>query len=353
MSTSRSPQGASQESEIDLREYFRPMWRRKWMILAITVLAAVGAFAITSVRHQPTHASSYVSSTRVYLEVAVADSMVGSTVSAAASSPPAPQQVSDQSQLVTDSVNTSAVYQRLHMKLGSAGTVTASPLNSGSAYYDGTSVIVITTKSPTARLAALLANTFASVYLDSRAADYKAAATSQANATQIQLNSIPKGSSNASTREQLELEIVNLRAEARAPNPEASQVAPAAAGVAQLASTRSPKIYAALGALVGLLVAIALAYGLSLFDRRIVRVAALEASYGYEVLGVLPRVHKSVPSSNGHPAIPRELLEALRALRVNLRVSGGKERARTLLVTSAMPGEGKSTLARTLVSVCC
>jgi Mrp family chromosome partitioning ATPase/capsular polysaccharide biosynthesis protein len=321
------------------------------MILVVVIVAAGGTFALASLRHKSGKPSSYVSSTQVILQVAEAQSMVGSSVSAGASNPPDSQQVSDQSHLVTDQANIAAVYKELGMPIGSAGTVTAAPLNSGSAYFDGTSIIVITAKSSTPQLAARLANAFATVYLASRASLYRSAATQTADATQTELSALPSGASNAATRSQLELEVVNLRAEARDPNAEASQVAAATLGVAQVTTSRSPKVYAAIGGVVGLLLAIAVAFGLSLFDRRLTRVSAIESGYGFEVLGVLPRVARAAPSRNGTPSIPRELIESLRALRITLRVSAGKNRPRTLLVTSAMPGEGKSTLARNLALV--
>jgi Mrp family chromosome partitioning ATPase len=114
---------------------------------------------------------------------------------------------------------------------------------------------------------------------------------------------------------------------------------------------RSPKADAIIGAVVGLLVGIAIAFVLSLFDRRLRRVAAVESAYGRDVLAVLPHVGDAAPSKDGRVEIAAPLLEALRALRINLRMSTAHGGPRTLLVTSAVPGEGKSTVARNLALV--
>src|ERR1019366_4716968 len=47
-------------------------------------------------------------------------------------------------------------------------------------------------------------------------------------------------------------------------------------------------------------------------------------------------------------ATPPEFVEAMRGLRVNLRLAGGDRPPRSVIVTSGLPSEGKSTVARNL-----
>ncbi len=341
------------QETVDLRSYLRPIWRRKWLIVAITVLAAGGAYAITKLHHSSSGPPRYSSTTQVYIETADPTSVVGPN--AGAPQPPDSTQMSDAGYLFTGQTITSAVYKELHLPVGSAGTVTAAPNNSGSAFYDGTSILNITATSSSPALAAKLANTYVSVYLASRSAAYASTASSDARADQQELDGLPNTTANAATRSNLQVEILSLRAQARNPQAEAYQVATATVPTSPISTgtPRSPVVYAAIAAAIALLLGVAIAFGLSMFDRRLLEVPAIEQSYGHDVLAILPHVGNASPADHGRAAIPPHLVEALRALRVNLRLSGGGKRGpRTLLVTSAMPGEGKSTLARNLALVC-
>ena len=89
-----------------------------------------------------------------------------------------------------------------------------------------------------------------------------------------------------------------------------------------------------------------------MFDRRLRRVSAVESSYRRAVLAVLPHVSKSSRMVDGHAVVPPEFVETLRSLRVNLRLLRDGTPPRTIVVTSAMPGEGKSTVAAHLALTC-
>ena len=41
-------QSDAQGDAVDLRAYLAPIWRWKWVVLAITVLAALGTYVLTS-----------------------------------------------------------------------------------------------------------------------------------------------------------------------------------------------------------------------------------------------------------------------------------------------------------------
>jgi succinoglycan biosynthesis transport protein ExoP len=102
------------------------------------------------------------------------------------------------------------------------------------------------------------------------------------------------------------------------------------------------------GLVLGLIVALLLSY----FDRRIKDRATLERIVGLPVLGTMPAYPRSRGISSapaqptvGFPEGDESLLEAMRMLRSNLKVLGFGETKRSILVTSAAAGEGKSTLA--------
>jgi Mrp family chromosome partitioning ATPase len=100
--------------------------------------------------------------------------------------------------------------------------------------------------------------------------------------------------------------------------------------------------------IIGLLVGIAVVFGLELLDRRLILVSTLESLYERTVLAVLPHATEPAPHANGFVSVAPEHVEAIRTLVVNIQVENRDHAWKTLLITSAMPGEGKSTIARAL-----
>ena len=102
----------------------------------------------------------------------------------------------------------------------------------------------------------------------------------------------------------------------------------------------------------GLVLGLLLALLLSSLDRRIKDPSTLERVMDLPVLGTMPmtsRGKRGRPSSS-NPAVGfrkgnEALLESLRMLRSNLKVLGFGDTKRSVLITSTVPGEGKSTLA--------
>ena len=99
------------------------------------------------------------------------------------------------------------------------------------------------------------------------------------------------------------------------------------------------------GALAGLVLAYAVLIGRRLLDRRIRSAAHVEEATGAAVLGIIPqedslgRTHRGVRGDLGRAA------EAFRLLRTNLRFVDVDNEPRRIVVTSALAGEGKSTVS--------
>ena len=352
MSQPGPPASASTEQTLDLRDYIAPVWQRRWLILILVVLAAGGAYFLAArQRSADLKHRVYQASTQVYIDVANPTQLIGSS---AVSAPPPPngQQMSDIATLFTDQSITQAVSKALGMRASTAGRVDASILNTGSAATYGSSIIVVTATSSSGPLAARLANAYVTQFLAARKRTEASAAAAQANALTVELGSVPKTS--ASERESLRLQIAGLRAVALSPQPGASQPNPAVSPGAPLpsGSPRTPIVDAVIAGIVALLLGIGLAFAASVFDRRLRRVATVEASYGVPVLGVLPHVARTGRRVEGRAIVPPEFVETFRSLRVTLRLLGDGAGMRSLVVTSALPGEGKSTVATHLALAC-
>ncbi len=116
----------------------------------------------------------------------------------------------------------------------------------------------------------------------------------------------------------------------------------------------------ALGLLVGLMLGVGLAFGIDYFDNTVKTPDELEQFVALPSLGIIPtisefgaRSRKALASGNGQTETgvvpylaPRAAIwEAYRSLRTSILLSHSGKPPRTILVTSALPGEGKTTTA--------
>jgi capsular exopolysaccharide synthesis family protein len=105
-----------------------------------------------------------------------------------------------------------------------------------------------------------------------------------------------------------------------------------------------------LGAVLGLLLGLAIAFLLERLDQRIREPKDLESVYGLPLLGVVPEsgaLSRSGRGSSNGGASASET-EAFHLIRAHLRYFNVDKELRTLLVASAAPGDGKTTVARHL-----
>lgn len=102
----------------------------------------------------------------------------------------------------------------------------------------------------------------------------------------------------------------------------------------------------ALGGLAGLLIGLALATVRERIDRRIRSLADVRDSLGLPVLGELPRIARRLrrKTASDRHAIPR-IADPYRSLATAVSVATKQADLRRLLITSAAPNEGKSTIA--------
>jgi succinoglycan biosynthesis transport protein ExoP len=106
-----------------------------------------------------------------------------------------------------------------------------------------------------------------------------------------------------------------------------------------------------LGAVLGLLLGLGIAFLIERFDRRIREPKDLETVYGLPLLGVVPESGALSRSTRGAPssgALIAGEAEAFHLIRAHLRYFNVDKELRTLLVASAAPGDGKTTVARHL-----
>jgi Mrp family chromosome partitioning ATPase len=119
-------------------------------------------------------------------------------------------------------------------------------------------------------------------------------------------------------------------------------------------SAPKPRRNALFALFVSLVFATGAAFALGRIDRRVRRVDEIETLYDLPLLATIAHTKSMAPDAEGRAVLPPDLREAFRTLRTNLellsldRSTGLNREAWTVLVTSAEPKEGKSSVVRNL-----
>jgi succinoglycan biosynthesis transport protein ExoP len=114
----------------------------------------------------------------------------------------------------------------------------------------------------------------------------------------------------------------------------------------------SPARNAIFAAVLGLVLAVMLVLGLEAFDRRI-RHPEVEAEYGLAVLASIPFSRRAHAAPLSRARMPLSVMERVRGLRTMLdHVAGPGGPPRSVLLTSAISQEGKTTLVEGLALAC-
>ena len=315
----------TEQRDVSPLDYFKPVWRFKWLVLVV-VLAAAGA-AYEYYRHKPT---SYESSTTLY----VGSSSIGSLLNGSAVV--APATLNEDAQLVTTPQVASRVAQDLKLKVNPYALLGSIAVTS-----DITSdTLTLTASAAQPQLAISLVNGFAHAYLEVSAATEQAGAQDAINGIKRQLIK-----ATGITRQALTNSLADLEAAAALPAQVGQQLSPAVGAAPVKANPARDAIFAA--ALAFLLAVIA-CYLFDRSDTRLRRLDDVERLLGLRVLASIPHVRRTKTRDGGAGETVPELREPYRTLRVNLDIVRLKEGVRTFMVTSALPAEGKTTVVRSL-----
>jgi capsular exopolysaccharide synthesis family protein len=111
------------------------------------------------------------------------------------------------------------------------------------------------------------------------------------------------------------------------------------------ASSPNPVRNTVLGAMVGLILGLVLAGGRDRLDRRIRDPQELETLFERPIIGRIPKSRALAKRKPGADGLPPAEAEAFHALRANLLFSAADLNAHSVLVTSAEPRAGKTTIA--------
>ena len=321
---------------LDLRQYLRPVWARKWWILLVVVAATAVTYVYYD--HKP---RQYRAATSIFIKSSELEQALSQGVTYTDD-----RTTADQASLLT----TTGVAERTARKIHYRGAnprdlfrqLTVAP-RSGQDFID----LTVTYTDP--QSAARLANAFAQSFIEVRSAELRGKVVRARVAAERELAATPKSALTTETRASLESRIRQLEAVESLPSGVAQQVNPAQPNPVPF--TPKPKRNAAFAAVLALIFAIAGAFGLNRFDRRIRTLDDVEGAFKLPLLAALPRVGDPAPSAGDEVTLAPRFREVMRSLRTNVELSALDRQLQTLLVISGVSGEGKSTVIRNLAIV--
>jgi polysaccharide biosynthesis transport protein len=329
------PSPEAMPQPLELRDYVRPIWLRKWLILAILVVATGGTYAYFN--HQP---KKYRASTKVFFQATNVSALLNPDVSIEPD-----RDLLDQATLLSSRDTAEAVAKQIGYR-GRAtdllGSIVAQPAT-------GSDFIQLVAVRPTAAHAAAVANAFATVFIRTRSAEVRSAIRKRLTSSESQLRALARNGSDATARQDLRSQIRQLQAALNLPGGIARQVDPALAP--RYPFSPRPKRNAVFAAILALMAGLGLAFGLERFDRRIKRLADVGPAYGLPVLTAFPSVDNPARFEDGVPVVGQRLKEPFRSLRTAIQLSAVDRPPRIIAVTSGVSGEGKSMIVRNLALV--
>jgi Mrp family chromosome partitioning ATPase len=345
----------------DATAIFAPIWRRKWLILAVGVIVGVASYFYYKNKQH-----IYQGSTQVYLGASAEEQLPGEKSAGKSATATIASQATIINAIVVEQVHKRFVADHKVALVKGASVKAKVPEKS--------QFIVISAEAHTARAAALLANATARAYIARQTATRqalieKSIAIDRRQLRRIELASVPKVAPKAATQsksatpaptptptassilQEASLSSQINKLEASLTLPGAQQIKPATGATATLLSPK-PRQNAIFGFVIGLVLAAIAAYMLSRFDRRLRSLAGIEAALPSPILTALPQVRRPIVRRDAQPTPSRFLVEPVRRLHTALQL-GGTERAtpRVILFLSPDAGDGKSTLAAELALI--
>jgi succinoglycan biosynthesis transport protein ExoP len=318
----------------DVRDYLRPIWAHRWLILAVVVIATAATYF-----YYASKPKQYRAGTSLYVKASQLDQILFGVDTTSATNPQRENQ--NLATLLQSRVVANEVSRRLNHGTsgrGVPGSIVAVP-------SQDSDFVSITATSANPNDAARVANAYAQAFINVQSGQVRQKTQDALDVAKAQLQHL-SGSASTGARRSLESRIGQLNTILSLPAGSAQQVDPAVAP--SVAFAPRPKRNAGFALVISLLLAIGAAYGLERLDRRIKGLDELESVYRLTLLGALPWVKDAVATQGGQVTVSNSLRESFRTISTNIQLATLDTPLRTLLVTSAVPEEGKTTVVRNL-----
>ena len=320
-----------------IRDYLRVLRSQRWVIVTVILITA-GVAVFLSLRQQP----EYEAISAISFEQEAAD--LGVIGSGAVSNITPPEQTP---QARTQTIEEPSTVRRVRERLGLELPVTALQ-NAIVTSLDQESYLVdVTARWGDAAFAARLANAFAEEASAKINSEAKRGFKAQLDDIEDQIDDLGNSVADQTEAAVLIQQKTRLRYLSETAEP-ANVVRTAQAPEDQVSP--QPVRNAVFGLIVGLAIGLLAAFLRDSLDRRLRGVREVQDELHFPLVGhVRQEVMGKVVKANG--TIDEKLqddLEAIRILRQNLEFLDVDSPLRLILITSALPGEGKSTVASSL-----
>ena len=333
----------SDEPSVDLSLIVAALRRRARLILLCFVVATGIAFAISKVQTNEYTATASL----LFSNTQVAEQVAGLQ---AAASPDTQQSLQDTDVGLAEIGDMAA---KTAHRLRSGLTERSVTDRVGVSAESDTNLVKISAVASSPRLAAAIANTYSSIFVNEQESvghTYYAAALAT---VEKQLSSLTPSQRGGAAGLALEDRALSLSTLAALPTGAVQIAAPAKLP----RSPSSPKVLrnTLAGAVLGLLLGLALVFWVERTDQRLREPSEFEALYGRPLLGVIPESpalgrRRGTGNRSAQERLPHGEPEAFQLIRAHLRYFNVDRQLRTLLVVSASPGDGKTTLSVNLAA---
>ncbi len=316
--------------ESTLQSHLRVL-RRRWWLLALAVVVVPAAAVAVSLGQQPMYAAS--------AQVALAQQDLANELSGTTDTSvytPADRRAQTQADLAREPGVAQKAVELAHAPLTGQALLDTSSVSAAS----NADILTFTVSSPNPARAEGLASAYATAYVRYRLASDTAPVEHALQGVQQEIAAAPLGSALRST---LVGKATQLKTMAALKTANASVVR-----TAQTAAQTAPKTLrnAVLGLLLGLVLGVALAFLWETLDTRVRSSDEISARLGLPLLAQLPEPPKRLRDASRLAMLvdPSGVqAEAFRMLRTNLQFVTLSGEARTVMITSAVAEEGKST----------
>jgi len=303
--------------------------RRRWPLILAIALVVVGAALAVSLTSQKQYDAT------AQLLVVENDPANAVVSTAAPQATPDPQrEVNTAAAMVKQTSIADSVRGALSLSISTQALLNKVSTSSDSA---NSNLLKITAEDSSPTRAATIANQFARQYLAFRLALARQNFQQGANRALSQFRSLSPAQAGSTVGQQLQTRAKELQIDSALQTGGVQLVSNATVPTGP--ASPKPVLDGAVGLVVGLLLGTGAALGLELFDRRFKTEAEIERGYGLPVLAAIPRAaRREAARGDGQQR------EAYGLLAATLEYSAAGDRNKVLMVTSAIPGEGKTSV---------
>ncbi|MEA2495171.1 MAG: tyrosine-protein kinase [Thermoleophilaceae bacterium] len=322
-----------------LASIFATLMRRWWVVLACIVVVPAAALA-----HALSQPKEYTASASLLFRDPQLDQKLFRATVFAPSSDPAREAATN-----VKLVSLAVVAARTSKALGSKLSVDDIQSKVNVAPEGQSDVASISALDHNPAFAARLANTFAQQFITFRRDADRSKIDSAQKLVQQQLSRLPLDQRSGVQGRSLRSQAEQLQILAALQTGNAELVQPAE--VPKTATSPRPTRDTIVGFVLGILLGIGLAALLERADRNLRDPREIALAFDRPILGVVPESRTIAKAGAGLQRLESAEEEAFRMLRANLRYFNVDRQIKSVLITSAAPGEGKSTVALQLAMV--